>query len=238
MKPALYGIKNSSRNFSDPYYWGKNQFNSSFPVALLCYMRDNAIPIVSLELTKTLEIKHSELAVDDLFNSSLPNGDLYFDFEARYTPFEKFIHDDLKPIDLVVQESKSRRCLRPLEIKLTTLPDNSTADLDESQYGCELVIRNPTMRYMALSFAESIGVKNSSVRDIFEESCATIRNWDNAKEIKEKLPITYWMGSRYSLNPTRKNNVHYWCSQYGKQKGGPRYWRIIAWMCSFGRISH
>ena len=37
---SLYGLTTSNRNFEDKYYWGKNQFNSSFPAALACYMRD------------------------------------------------------------------------------------------------------------------------------------------------------------------------------------------------------
>ena len=187
MKPALYGITHSNRDFADPYYWGKNQFNSSFPVALLCYMRDQSIPAVSLELTTDLKIAHSEIEIGDMFNSSLPNAELFFAFESRYEPFEPFIHDDLKPIDLVVKEAESLKFLRPLEIKLTTLPDNTTARLDESGYGCELVVRNPTMRYMALSFAESIGVGNEKVRSVFEKSCATIRDWDNMREVKSHL---------------------------------------------------
>lgn len=43
MSASLYGIENSNRNFADPYYWGKNQFNSSFPIALTCYMRDQGL---------------------------------------------------------------------------------------------------------------------------------------------------------------------------------------------------
>ena len=33
MKPCLYGIKNSNRDFSNADAWGKNQFNSSFPAS-------------------------------------------------------------------------------------------------------------------------------------------------------------------------------------------------------------
>ncbi|EFL4562358.1 HindVP family restriction endonuclease, partial [Escherichia coli] len=36
---SLYGLKNTNRKESD--LWGKNQFNSSFPTSLACYMRDN-----------------------------------------------------------------------------------------------------------------------------------------------------------------------------------------------------
>jgi hypothetical protein len=43
------------------------------------------------------------------------------------------------------------------------------------------------MRYMALSFAESIGVRNKNVRGIFENSCSKIRDWYNMREVKSKL---------------------------------------------------
>ncbi|RKZ70412.1 MAG: HindVP family restriction endonuclease, partial [Candidatus Parabeggiatoa sp. nov. 1] len=39
-EPRLFGIKHSNRDFSNKESWGKNQFNSSFPVALACYMSD------------------------------------------------------------------------------------------------------------------------------------------------------------------------------------------------------
>lgn len=37
-KASLFGLKNSNRDFSSKDNWGKNQFNSSFPAALACYM--------------------------------------------------------------------------------------------------------------------------------------------------------------------------------------------------------
>jgi hypothetical protein len=36
LSPSLFGISRSNRNFADPYYLGKNQFNSAFPVARAC----------------------------------------------------------------------------------------------------------------------------------------------------------------------------------------------------------
>lgn len=44
--PGLFGITRSNRNYADPYYWGKNQFNSSFPVALACYMHSKGLKAV------------------------------------------------------------------------------------------------------------------------------------------------------------------------------------------------
>jgi hypothetical protein len=85
MKPALYGIAHSNRDFTDPYYWGKNQFNSAFPVALACFMRDAGIKPVYLRINKDRKIFHEEIAVSDLFNTSLENNQLFFHLNRALT---------------------------------------------------------------------------------------------------------------------------------------------------------
>lgn len=106
MKPSLYGIKRSNRDFSDPYYWGKNQFNSSFPVSLACHMKDQGERAVYLKLGKNLQIEKDEIDFINVFGTELKNEDIYFAFEARYEPFRRFIHDELKPVDLVIKSKK------------------------------------------------------------------------------------------------------------------------------------
>lgn len=187
-EPALYGITHSNRDFSDPYYWGKNQFNSAFPAALLCFMRDSKLNPVYLRLNKKRQIYHEEITVEDLFNTKLDNDKLYFSFESRFDPYSKFVHDELETIDLVVKEESTGKFIRPIEIKLTTLPDNTTEALSEDGYGCEIVVRSPTMRYMALSMAASLQKKLKEINDIFEPVCLKVRSWDNAEEIRSKLP--------------------------------------------------
>jgi len=123
-----------------------------------------------------------------MFNTSLPNEKLYFSFESRYEPFNCFVHDELETIDLIIRNVQTEKYIQPLEIKLTTLPDNTTEGLSEDEYGCEIVIRSPTMRYMALSMAYSLRKYFSQIRDIFEPSCLTVRAWDNEDEILNKMP--------------------------------------------------
>lgn len=183
INPSLYGIKRSNRNFSDPYYWGKNQFNSAFPVALACYMRDQRLPAPYVQFHDAHRATVGEIDISELFGSSLPNEQLYFAFESRYDPFRAFVHDDLPAIDLVVGDGDPVRQIRPIEIKLTTLPDNTTERLAEDQYGTELVIRSATTRYMALSMARSVQAQRNRVRDIFEPTFARIRNWDSLAEM-------------------------------------------------------
>jgi hypothetical protein len=64
-KPSLYGLINSNRDFSSPYAWGKNQFNSSFPAALACYMRDKKLPAVYIKHGKKSNTTLSEISFDD-----------------------------------------------------------------------------------------------------------------------------------------------------------------------------
>lgn len=188
MTASLYGITHSNRNFSDPYYWGKNQFNSSFPIALACYMREQQIPLVYLVDTGRDGVTVADISVDDVFATKIANDGIFFSFESRFQPYERFVHDTLKPIDLVTMIAANGQSLRPVEIKLTTLPDSTTCNRDDADYGCELVIRNPTTRYMALSMVESCEDRLADVRQIFETDCHRIRSWDNAAEVQSHLP--------------------------------------------------
>jgi hypothetical protein len=186
--PSLFGISKSNRNFADPYYWGKNQFNSAFPVALACYMRSRDVPLMYVRYHDESSTRICEISVDKVFGSPLGTADLYFSFETRFEPFRNFVHDELPSIDLVVCGGSRDQHIKPLEIKLTTLPDNTTESLSEDQYGAELVIRSATTRYMALSMAQSVDSQRKRVREIFEPAFAKVRNWDSKPEMLEVAP--------------------------------------------------
>lgn len=183
LKPSLFGISRSNRDFSQPHYWGKNQFNSSFPVALACYMRSQSLPLVYVQYKDEESTLVGEISVEETWGSTLKNEDLYFAFETRYDAFRTLVHDELPAIDLVVCAKSSDQQIRPLEVKLTTLPDSTTEKWDETGYGAELVIRSATSRYMALSMASSIGSDLQKVRSIFEPVFAKVRVWDSKPEM-------------------------------------------------------
>lgn len=50
--PGLFGQRHSSRDYSDAYYWGKNQFNGSFPASLVAYMYSRVIDLVYMRVDK------------------------------------------------------------------------------------------------------------------------------------------------------------------------------------------
>jgi hypothetical protein len=43
IQPGLFGLNKSNRDFTQKEAWGKNQFNSSFPAALCCYLASKKI---------------------------------------------------------------------------------------------------------------------------------------------------------------------------------------------------
>lgn len=182
-KPRLYGISASNRTNMD--LWGKNQFNSSFPIALACYMRDHGIKAVYLMLNKKLEVTPVELSFDDIFNSKLPNDQLYFAFESKFEPYQKYASDDIGGIDLVVKSDKGH-FLRPLEIKLTVLPDSGTSVKPEALWGSEIVIRPATTKYCALGIADSCFREMDDIRERFEPIALICRTGETVLKSHQK----------------------------------------------------
>lgn len=56
LTPALFGINKSNRDFTQKDTWGKNQFNSSFPAALACYMASQNIVPIYLKLGNDFDL--------------------------------------------------------------------------------------------------------------------------------------------------------------------------------------
>lgn len=179
MKPCLYGIKNSNRDFSNADTWGKNQFNSSFPASLVCYMDSKNLDL------NYLSIKNKKLGVNfitpkDLYNLKTTDDALYFSFETQYTPFQKYVVGNLPRTDLVLINTKTNECIRNLEVKLTALPDNTTCELNEEEYGSEIVIRPDTIVYLAASLA-STSLEN--LREIILLKPIHIKDWSEPNEV-------------------------------------------------------
>ncbi|WP_047534520.1 HindVP family restriction endonuclease [Methylotenera sp. N17] len=179
--PGLYGIKKSNR--TGIHLWGKNQFNSTFPAALACWMRDQGLKPVYISLNPDLKTKVSDekLTFDDVFNSKAPTEELDFHFETVYEPYKPYDFDKLDHIDLVVKKDKDY--LRPLEVKLTVLPDNATEKkANQALWGAELVIRPDSTSYAALGIYHSLKSKSVEIRKILE-SAEQISDWENKAEI-------------------------------------------------------
>ena len=152
--PALFGLNqsNTNKDFRESKAWGKNSFNNCFPIALLCYMQSQNIAPVYLTLDENWNVILKNIDVNSIFGCAYDSEDIYFAFEYTYGQKQQFVKGSLPRIDLVVMDSSSSEnpWLRALEIKLTALPDNSTCNLSEEQYGCELVVRPNTIVHLTL----------------------------------------------------------------------------------------
>ena len=175
--PSLFGLSKTNRDFSKKESWGKNQFNSSFPASLCCYLASKAIKANYLSIQKGKYVS-ATINIEDVFNILANDEDLYFAFEAQHTPFQKCVIGTLPRTDIVVQRESNGECLAGLEVKLTALPDNTTCNLDDSLYGSEIVVRPDTIVYLACSLA-----LNSQNKPDEHLNQVNIEDWSDANQV-------------------------------------------------------
>jgi hypothetical protein len=182
-KPSLFGIKNSNRDFSDKDSWGKNQFNSAFPAALSAYLESKGFENIYLTLNANFEVSHQTIDTTTLFGLSPQSDNLFCAFESQFLPFQKFLIGNIPRVDLVTQDSKNGTSLKGLEIKLTALPDNSTCNLSENEFGCEIVVRPDTIVYLACSLSLVFENEREKLLEIFGGNFDSINDWTQAFEV-------------------------------------------------------
>lgn len=181
-KPSLFGLINSNRDFSLKNSWGKNQFNSSFPAALCCYIHSKKLQANYLRIDDG-SFNISEVKISDVFGIEPFDKDIYFAFESIHTPFQKYVIGSLPRTDLVIQRLSNGYCLSGLEIKLTALPDNTTCDFDDSKYGSEIVVRPDTIVYLACSIAHNLENKLFNKLPFKIQ----IKDWTEAEEVLQNI---------------------------------------------------
>jgi HindVP restriction endonuclease len=175
--PGLFGVNHSNRNFSERESWGKNQFNSSFPAALAAFLEHQGFENVYLMLDANLSTYHSTISTTDLYGANPISNDIFYSFESQYVPFQQLVIGDFPRVDLVTLSRVNSSCLKGLEIKLTALPDNSTCQLGEDEFGCELVIRPDTIVYLACSIAIHFQNELTSLVRLIGDGFDAIQDW-------------------------------------------------------------
>jgi hypothetical protein len=190
--PGLFGIKNSNRNFELKNAWGKNQFNNSFPVALTNYLYSVGEEPVYIVLDEALDIRHKRIRSEELYGAPWDSEELFFEFEGYFKPFEHFLtHDsNLDKADLITCRSVHGRLvpLKHLEIKLTAIPDSTTEWKQLSEQSVEIVIRPPSIEYLALGIASLYREDKKTLRDLLYNPCALIDRWEDVNEMGANLP--------------------------------------------------
>jgi hypothetical protein len=180
-QPSLFGLKYSNRDFTKKQSWGKNQFNSSFPAALTAYLHCLNLDCIYLVLDKHLNVTHQHIAVEQLLGEIPTSENIFYAFEAPYTPYQQLVIGTLPRVDLVTQSKLDGSCLAPIEIKLTALPDHTTCNLEDSKYGSELVVRPDTIVYLACSIAQKI--KLYSAPNLNLKKYTSVKDWSTASHV-------------------------------------------------------
>ena len=157
--------------------WGKNQFNSSFPAALSAYLAYKNLENVYIKLNENLETYHDSISTENLYGLSPQSDNLFYSFESQYLPFQKYLIGNIPRVDLVTQNLPDGEVLRDLEIKLTALPDNSTCNLSEDFFGCEIVVRPDTIVYLACSLFSFFENRRTDLENIIGEEFEEIVDW-------------------------------------------------------------
>jgi hypothetical protein len=75
-----------------------------------------------------------------------------------------------------------------LEIKLTALPDNSTCNLSEEQYGCELVVRPNTITHLTLDIISEYAEHQSKLSGILRPIFQNDFDWESENSMLERIP--------------------------------------------------
>lgn len=187
-EPGLFGQthNNSSRDYTQEYYWGKNQFNSSFPASLVAYMSYKGISPIYLCTDCDNNVVHKKISASKLYRIDPLSNNAFYNFEASFPAYDKFYTGEREKIDLVMLDTatESGAPLIGLEIKLTALPDSTTKNLPEDKYSCEIVVRPPTINFIACSICNSFKtIKEKEALRKMLNIVPRINHWEEPGEV-------------------------------------------------------
>lgn len=189
-EPGLFAQNhnNSSRDYRQDYYWGKNQFNSSFPASLVAYMSYKGISPIYLCTDSDNKVVHKQISGSELFRIDPLSHNAFYNFEASFPAYDKFYTGDREKIDLVMIDTSTPDdvSLIGLEIKLTALPDSTTKNLTEDKYSCEIVVRPPTINFIACSICNNF--KTIEEKEKLRAMLNTVPRINHWEEPEEVLP--------------------------------------------------
>ncbi|MXW42222.1 MAG: HindVP family restriction endonuclease [Acidimicrobiia bacterium] len=178
--PSLYGITEENSTRYGASLWGKNQFNSTFPLALCLYMRDHGLaPVAVIEQDGIITTDNGLWQMGDVIGES----DSRYLFETAFSPYAACVRGVVDKIDLVV--SLGGEPLHPLEVKLTVVPDIATASVAEDLWSPEMVMRPVSSAYAMMSVAANLtdGLTRQSVMTSLRTGYNRISDWGNTVEI-------------------------------------------------------
>ena len=146
-------------------------------------MRDSQLaPVAVIEHRGRITTNDQLWAMEEVVGSP---GSQYL-FETAFVPYSAYVRDTIDKIDLVV--SVDGEHLRPLEIKLTVVPDITTATLSEDRWSPEMVLRPVSSAYSMMSVAATLATDQATREQVLASlrvGYNLIGDWDNSTEIAQ-----------------------------------------------------
>lgn len=190
---SLFGIKHSYPALTKPKPWGKNMFNSRFPISLALYMDSVGMKPRYLKLGAGGQLEKDFIGAADLFGCDPFSDDIEYVFEIPFKPFSPYCVDKKKvpKVDAMLRSISTEQVYSGFEVKLTAIPDESTYKLAESKYGSELVIRFPTIIYLACSIADLYKNDHTALKKFFGNGFGNVSSYVEAAQVNPVLPQIY-----------------------------------------------
>jgi len=132
------------------------------------------------------EIVHKYISATKLLGIDPLSEDAYYDYEAGYYLYEQYYKANKKEkIDLVMINRLTSTPVSGFEVKLTTLPDNATKDLSEEEYGSEIVVRSPTILFLACSMCACYDTPRGKMKlhGLLNTIGEEIRDWGEIRQV-------------------------------------------------------
>ncbi|MDJ0376439.1 HindVP family restriction endonuclease [Cryobacterium sp. PH31-L1] len=164
MVAGLFGLGSSSRDFAQANSWGKNVFTNSLPIALARYMDSEGLDPVLISAYETsagrIATRQTLTPLSQILNVEPDKARFLFEtIYSRHIPFSK---DAPEKSDVVIAATDGSH-RRALEIKLTTVPDSSSAEKPHDQQSCEIVSRPLMIEQLAVTICASFGLKRRRI---------------------------------------------------------------------------
>jgi hypothetical protein len=129
-------------------------------------------------------IVHKYIDGEKLLGIDPLSDQAYYNFEAGFAPYEKFYQGEREKIDLVMLNNDTNELLTGLEVKLTALHDNTTKNLAETEWGSEIVMRPPTICFLACSICANYNTieEKEHLRSLLRK-VPQINHWEEIEEV-------------------------------------------------------
>ena len=110
----------------------------------------------------------------------------YYEFEKSFSPYAGLSRNEVDSIDLIVCVNGVQRI--PLEVKLTVVPDSTTAEKPESAWAPEMVMRPVSSAHAMMGLASSLCIEGNvelknGVIAALRPGFNKITDWNNITEI-------------------------------------------------------